>query len=138
MIVDCKYIIKDGVVVKETDLITWAMWFEEAHLNGDRRVDHTMIGKTSISTVFLAMDHSWGSGPPVLWETMIFSPNEELDNWTDRYTSEDDAKIGHWEMVNYVDNYFNKGYIPIAKKIARYMTAAVIGTIIAVTMLILK
>lgn len=30
------------------------------------------VGPVEVSTIFLGMDHSFGSGDPVLWETMIF------------------------------------------------------------------
>ena len=46
-----------------------------------------------VSTVFLGLDHSWYGGPPILWETMIFGGAH--DQWQDRYTSYDEAMIGH-------------------------------------------
>ncbi|MFZ1529012.1 MAG: hypothetical protein WAT19_09695 [Ferruginibacter sp.] len=33
-------------------------------------------GDKCVSTVYLGMDHSFGSGPPILWETMIFCDGE--------------------------------------------------------------
>lgn len=53
------------------DMIEWARWFEA---NPDARVVAQHDGPTgvSISTVFLGLDHSWGGGPPLLFETMIF------------------------------------------------------------------
>ena len=48
----------DAVPVE--DLIEWAMWLESA----DRQVRLTRVGPTTISTVFLGLDHSYGGGPP--------------------------------------------------------------------------
>jgi hypothetical protein len=37
------------------------------------RVGHTQVGRSLISTVFLGIDHNYHqSGPPILWETMVF------------------------------------------------------------------
>ncbi len=54
----------------EADLITWAKAFE----GQNRSVALDQIGASRISTVFLGLDHRFGgdSGPPILWETMVF------------------------------------------------------------------
>lgn len=50
-----------------------------------------------VSTVFLSVDHQWGEGPPVLFETMIFGgPHAD---WTDRYSTWDEAVAGHERVV---------------------------------------
>jgi len=64
-----KYIL-DGHTPKPADLMTWARWFETAR--DERIVAKTAVGGMSVSTVFLGLDHSFGSGPPMLFETMIF------------------------------------------------------------------
>ena len=62
----------------------------------------------TISTVFLALDHNYGlSGPPVLWETMVFRENgaklpDEIADLTRRYTSRDAALKGHQEICQIV------------------------------------
>jgi len=53
--------------------------------------------KCEVSTVFLGLDHSLGTGKPVLWETMIFGGLH--DQYQSRYTSYEDAKIGHKRAV---------------------------------------
>lgn len=51
-----------------------------------------------VSTVFLGMDHNFScEGPPVLWETMVFSPTGESVD-VRRYTSREDALAGHAEV----------------------------------------
>lgn len=52
------------------DLMTWAMWLEGSR--EQRRVARTEIGDVLVSTVFLGLDHQYGDGPPMLFETMVF------------------------------------------------------------------
>lgn len=52
------------------DLITWAKWIENR--SGDRIVKQENVGDLMVSTVFLGLDHNFGDGPPILWETMVF------------------------------------------------------------------
>ena len=66
-----KYILNNkGEAVPEPDLITWARWFEDSWPT--RSVAHEEVGGYTVSTVFLALDHQFGDGPPLLWETMVF------------------------------------------------------------------
>jgi hypothetical protein len=79
----------------EVDFMTWAIWFED----GNRTVGYTQINsEILVSTVFLGLDHRFaGSGPPILFETMVFGG--PLDGDGSRYSSYDDAEIGHRMMV---------------------------------------
>ena len=55
------------------DVLEWARKFETM----DRRVAHTrVLGRCDVSTVFLALDHSFFQGPPLLFETMAFWQGE--------------------------------------------------------------
>lgn len=49
------------------------------------------------ATVFLGLDYGYVyGGPPILFETMIFFPGHpDLDQWQDRYATEDEARAGH-------------------------------------------
>ena len=72
------------------DAMEWGRWFEDA----DRVVFQTQVGPYQVSTVFLGLDHSFHEGGlPVLWETMVFGPQD--DEMMTRYTSYDDAIAGH-------------------------------------------
>lgn len=54
------------------------------------------IGRVFLSTVFIGIDHCFGDGPPVLWETMAFwreIRGGELMQW--RYRSHAAALQGH-------------------------------------------
>ena len=62
-----------------------------------RVVGNTTVGAQRVSTVFLVIDHGFGMGPPVLWETMVFGLPGDEPQW--RYTSKDDAMLGHARLV---------------------------------------
>jgi len=89
------YILKDGVPVPEPDLLVWAKWLEE---DDSRRVAFTEVGDIKISTVFLGLDHAFGGGAPVLFETMIFGG--EHDEYQERYHTLEEAMIGHEKAVS--------------------------------------
>jgi hypothetical protein len=57
-------------------------------------------GGVNVSTVFLAIDHSFNGGTPVLFETMIFGG--EHDGYQERYTSFEEAVKGHEVAVKLV------------------------------------
>ena len=66
-----KYILNEqGEPVSCTNLFEWATWFED-HRNS-RIVKQEQVGEFWVSTVFLALDHSFHSDTPILWETMVF------------------------------------------------------------------
>jgi len=89
------YILKDKKAIS-VDVIEWARWFEKA----DRKVAHTKIGEATISTVFLGLDHSFGLGPPLIYETMVFGG--KLDEEMERYSTWEQAEAGHAAMVERV------------------------------------
>ncbi|KKM23498.1 hypothetical protein LCGC14_1614530 [marine sediment metagenome] len=98
---DGNYILdSNGNPVVEEDLLTWAKWLEDAAYNGKRRVDETMIGDIRVSTVFLGLDHSFGGGPPLIFETMVFGG--ELNQEMDRYSTKTQALKGHQLMCERV------------------------------------
>jgi hypothetical protein len=49
-----------------------ASWSATFRTDEDRIVAQDRHGDTWVSTVFLGMDHNYGDGPPILFETMIF------------------------------------------------------------------
>ena len=86
--------ILDGKEPRETDLMTWARWFKDAERHF---ADETVGGDVRVSTVFLGLDHSFGAGPPLLFETMVFGG--PLDQEQDRYPTWAEAEQGHAAMV---------------------------------------
>ena len=58
-----------------------------------------------VSTVHLGLDHSFGQGPPLIFETMVFPCDADghVTSWSeedcDRYSTEAGALAGHAAMV---------------------------------------
>jgi len=69
----------------------------------NKRVAESLISGFWISTVFLGLDHSWGEGPPICFETMIFDhsmrKSTERSSWMEqygnRYSSGNEARESH-------------------------------------------
>lgn len=55
-----------------------------------------------VSTVFLVFNHQYGDGPPILYETMVFSKIQAIDGVQCRYDCKNCAKQGHCEVVKVV------------------------------------
>lgn len=91
------YILNGHDVIK-ADLMEWAGWLEKA----DRHVAGTTVGGVRISTVFLGLDHQYGDGPPLLFETMVFAGEPGDDCYCDRYSTWDEAAAGHAKAVQWV------------------------------------
>lgn len=79
----------DGEPQRCEDLLTWGRWMQTA----DRHVAKTTFGDVTVSTVFLGLDHSFDSGPPLLWESMVFGG--PLNGEQDRYATRAEADAGH-------------------------------------------
>jgi hypothetical protein len=90
-----KYILVDGQPRRCDDVRAWARWFETA--DTDRIVAKTSEGDVEVSTVFLALDHNFGGGEPLLYETMIFGGPH--DGYQERYASREEAERGHLSAV---------------------------------------
>lgn len=88
-----KWILNGKLAVPCSDLMEWARWFE----THDRVVEKTDVGPLHVSTVFLGIDHSFGHGEPLIFETMIFGDNE--DEYQVRSSSWDEAERCHAEAV---------------------------------------
>src|SRR5687767_12387471 len=88
-----KYVLDGHTPVLCHDLLQWAQCFggEDA-----RRVADTTIGEARVSTVFLGLDHSFGYGPPLLFETMVFGG--PLDQEQERCTTWEQAEEMHKAM----------------------------------------
>src|SRR5690349_9444258 len=90
-----RYWILDGhEPVPVDDVKTWGLWFE----NDERRRVGLWEGNgAKVSTVFLGLNHRFGPGTPLLFETMIFGgPHDEF---CDRYATWDEAAAGHQKAI---------------------------------------
>lgn len=92
---DCTghYILDGKKPVEEPDLFKWATGFDLSK----RRVAFTKGFNIFVSTVFLGLDHSFGDGPPLLFETMVCRNKVDWGEcW--RYTTWEEAEAGHRQM----------------------------------------
>lgn len=107
------YILDENRQLISVGLLEWARWFEVFE---NRRVAETLTLTCRISTVFLGLDHQWGKGPPLVFETMVFdlteieyelkdgekfTGHEDLECF--RYSTWDDAEAGHKATVRRIE-----------------------------------
>lgn len=84
----------DGETVKPAS----AREFAEGTAVEQRRIGYDRVGATTVSTVFLAVDHGIGrTREPVLFETMLFGGPWMGMTW--RYQRLDEAVNGHYRIV---------------------------------------
>lgn len=60
------------------------------------------VGALFISTVFIGVDHSWGEGEPLIFETMVFGEGSCDEKYMERYSNWSDAEEGHKRIVEMV------------------------------------
>ena len=90
-----RYYDKDG---SPLELMEWGRKLEDTEY---KRVAQTTLpdGKW-VSTVWLGLNHNYGNGPPLIFETMIFESKKDLGELdTERYSTLADAQDGHNAMV---------------------------------------
>lgn len=78
--------------------MTWAKLFENKEYKIVKQT--TLKDGKRVSTVWLGLDHQFGKGKPLIFETMVFPKKadwSELD--MDRYSTEKEALAGHKKMV---------------------------------------
>jgi hypothetical protein len=78
----------------------WGHWYETASRDNasGRRIGWDEVGDASVSTVFLGLNHAFGGGPPLLFETMVFGG--QYDQWLGRWTTRAGAEAAHARIVN--------------------------------------
>jgi hypothetical protein len=102
------YVLVGKAVAREQNFTQWAKWLKTA----DRKVDRTQVGECEVSTVFLGLDHNWGGGAPLLFETMVFGApllfetmvfGGEYDQEQWRYSTWEEAEEGHKRVVAMIE-----------------------------------
>ena len=68
----------------------------------EKRVAQTTVEEADVSTVWLGLDHCFGDGPPLIFETMIFGGEHGENQW--RYSTEEAAKAHHAALVEALRN----------------------------------
>lgn len=94
-----QYILDGQTPRPEFDLFTWGKWMQTA----DRKVRQEEVGDIWISTVFLGLDHQYGQGPPLLFETWVRHKNNDNDEFC-RYSTWQEAEAGHKQIVERIRN----------------------------------
>jgi hypothetical protein len=64
-----------------------------------RRVAFDAVGRVEVSTVFLGLDHSYSGHTPLLFETMVFGMDDEIQ---ERWTMWEEAEKGHKAVLEKV------------------------------------
>lgn len=90
------YILDGKNIKEEPDGEAWLNWFGRT----DRHVAEDTFGKTTVSTVFLGIDHNHLGSIPILFETMIFGG--PFDSEQERYATYEQAENGHKRWVEKV------------------------------------
>ncbi|MCZ4341502.1 hypothetical protein O4H52_07815 [Sphingomonadaceae bacterium G21617-S1] len=95
---DGYWILDEGRQAVQVDMPTWARFFENIE---NRRVAWTEVAPgISVSTVFLGLNHAFGGGPPLLFETMCFDDyGEPVEPGMERYSTWAAAIAGHNDAV---------------------------------------
>ncbi len=96
------YILDGKNVIPCQDILEWGKTFESQN----RVVAKYKINNLEVSTVFLGIDHGSGIGAPIVFETMVFGG--DLDMETERYSTWEEAEKGHTLMVKKVKNGVNE------------------------------
>lgn len=83
------------------DLHTWAARFESPDAyNEYKRIGDDERNGVRVSTVWLGLNHNWGDGPPLIFETMVFGGDHDEEQW--RWSTEEQARAGHAEICSAV------------------------------------
>ena len=81
-----------------TDVLAWSKLMEDREYKTVKQ-EYLPDGKW-VSTVWLGLNHNFGVGKPLIFETMVFS---KKDDWNDqdeeRYSTLEEALAGHKKMV---------------------------------------
>jgi len=64
----------------------------------DNSIKKNTVGKYVVSTIYLGLDHNFGEGKPLIFETMVFEEGEEEVD-VERYETVEQAKEGHERFV---------------------------------------
>jgi hypothetical protein len=93
------YILNDADEAVPVDRLTWEQWFTS---DGQWNLAFTKCPGGEVSTVFLGVDHSCVSGPPLIFGTMVFGGNHA--NYCERYATKAEAMAGHARIVQMVQD----------------------------------
>lgn len=85
---------------RDGDEINFEDWIKVLNNNQVRR---DTVDGVLVSTVHLGIDHSFGGGPPLIFETMVFFDGDDGEyQW--RYSTLEAAQRGHETILEGVRN----------------------------------
>ena len=90
-----RYYNKEG---QSIGMLEWAKLFGDLDYKVVKQEE--LPNKKWVSTVWLGLNHQFGKGKPLIFETMVFPKRDgggELD--MERYSTLEEAKKGHKKMV---------------------------------------
>lgn len=88
------YILDGKIAVPVDDVLEWARRFDQK----TKRVAKDEVAPgVVVSTVFLGLNHQYGDGPPLIFETRIFGGDHDQD--MDRCSTWEEAEEMHHRMV---------------------------------------
>jgi hypothetical protein len=88
------YYDRDGIPISQLE------WCDKFGDYDYKRVACDVFGDTKVSTVWLGLDHGFAGGPPLIFETMVFSSPSGDEQW--RYSTEAEALAGHHRVCSIV------------------------------------
>lgn len=86
--------------VLEPDLLKWGEWLEARQRAGTLHVADELVGEVRVSTKFIGLPHLGTGDPPLLFETLVFGG--DLDLQGEWYATRQQAQSGHKEWVEVV------------------------------------
>jgi hypothetical protein len=91
-----------GVDGEPITMEEWARRFEQLRHVGRHKLEFNGA-RLSVSTVWLGLDHRYGTGPPLIFETMVFTDADApTDEICERYSTFEDAFDGHMAIVQQI------------------------------------
>lgn len=98
------YFLNEDHTYKPCSFQEWGQQVQRLTEQNKKHVAYDVINGYRVSTIWLGIDHDWlNDGPPLLFETMIFLPNDQ-EEYCDRYTTWEQAVEGHQEAIHWVKN----------------------------------
>jgi hypothetical protein len=90
-------------------MLQWSLRHQDS---GYRVVAQDRLRGWLVSTVWLGLDHGFGQGPPLIFETMVFPPDGRLpyeEEYCERYATEKEARDGHEQALTWTVEQIRSG-----------------------------
>lgn len=87
---------------RDGSVITASKWGELFQIPEYKILQQTWLDNEDgimVSTVWLGLNHGYGTRRPLIFETMIFGMGIDGEEYQERYSTEAEAMEGHWRAV---------------------------------------